>query len=248
MKKIDFSKFKAIILDIDGTLTISRDSEELSIEAITAIRKFIKKRPNIDLGIATGNTHVVAYALAKYIGLNAKKGPIISENGCILWYNGVEYDLCTDEYTRFVFKIVLEKLKDLIKPSYQHICRKFDLAFYSKINPKIVYSKVIEILKENNLLNYVDIKFSGYAFHIIPKGIDKGYAILKYCEISGIKPEEIIVIGDSETDLSMFKIAGLKVAVSNADEILKKYADIVLDKESGLGVAEFLERMLSELN
>ena len=55
----------------------------------------------------------------------------------------------------------------------------------------------------------------------------------------GINKEEVVVLGDSPNDLSMFEIAGLKIAVKNSyPEILEK-ADIITDESynSGLGKA-----------
>ncbi len=232
--------YKAIIFDVDGTLTVDRESDALSTEAIEAIRELIRRRPDMDVGLATGNCHLIAYALARYIGLNARRGPIISENGCILWYNSTEHVLCTDEHTRSAYYVILSELKDVVIPSYQSICRRYDFAFYSKLRPEEVMLRVEEVLRRYGLSDKVRALYSGYAFHVMPVGVDKGRALMRYCEIAGISPREVIVVGDSETDLPMFRVAGLRVAVANSDRALKDVADIITREPSGRGVREFI--------
>ncbi len=63
-----------------------------------------------------------------------------------------------------------------------------------------------------------------------PTGISKGKAILELCRHLGIRPEETIVIGDSDNDLSMLKAAGLPIAVyGSTDVILAAAKEVVAD-------------------
>jgi hydroxymethylpyrimidine pyrophosphatase-like HAD family hydrolase len=68
--------------------------------------------------------------------------------------------------------------------------------------------------------------------------------VRKLIELHGVKKEEVIGIGDSLTDLDMFKEVGIKVAVGNAEEELKKEADIILNLKSGEGVKELVTMIL----
>jgi hypothetical protein len=61
----------------------------------------------------------------------------------------------------------------------------------------------------------------------------------------GINPEEILAVGDSENDREFLKVAGVKVAVANAEPELKSIADYVTEKPYGDGVKEALKRFLS---
>jgi len=85
------------------------------------------------------------------------------------------------------------------------------------------------------------IRSGRYFFDILNREATKGNALLSVIEPMGIKREEVAVFGDSPNDLSMFAVAGLKIAVKNSyPEILKK-ADIITDENynSGLGKAIF---------
>ncbi|RLE51873.1 MAG: phosphoglycolate phosphatase, partial [Candidatus Methanomethylicota archaeon] len=56
---------------------------------------------------------------------------------------------------------------------------------------------------------------------------------------------KLACIGDGENDLSLFKVAGFKVAVANAVEQLKKQADYVCSLPDGEGIAEFVRKFIS---
>lgn len=69
---------------------------------------------------------------------------------------------------------------------------------------------------------------------------------LKYiADYYNIKLSEIIAIGDADNDVAMIKMCGLGIAMKNADEDTKSYADLISDftcKEGG--VSKILEKIL----
>jgi len=62
-----------------------------------------------------------------------------------------------------------------------------------------------------------------------------------------IDVNDAIAIGDSETDIPLFKAIKNNIAVSNSTEKLKKLAKIITTKKSGEGVLEGLDMMASDL-
>ena len=62
-----------------------------------------------------------------------------------------------------------------------------------------------------------------------------------------MKPDEILAVGDSENDIEFLSAAGIKVAVSNADNELKDIADYVTKQPHGDGVKEAVERYIAEI-
>lgn len=70
------------------------------------------------------------------------------------------------------------------------------------------------------------------------KGVSKGYGLQQLADRLQIKKEDIICIGDSTNDLSMFEVAGTKFAVGNALEELKEKADHVVATNDEDGVAD----------
>jgi Cof subfamily protein (haloacid dehalogenase superfamily) len=72
-------------------------------------------------------------------------------------------------------------------------------------------------------------------------GNTKGARLAQYLEQIGIKPAEIVAIGDNHNDISMIELAGLGVAMSNADEDVKRMANIATrESNDGLGIAEII--------
>jgi hypothetical protein len=104
---------------------------------------------------------------------------------------------------------------------------------------------VQKFIDENNL--NVVLTDSGYAYHINSKGIDKGSGFMEAIKMLEIDVNDTIAIGDSDTDVPLFKVVKNNIAVSNSTENLKKLAKIVTTKKSGEGVLEGLDIILSEI-
>ncbi|MCG8483223.1 MAG: Cof-type HAD-IIB family hydrolase [Clostridia bacterium] len=79
-------------------------------------------------------------------------------------------------------------------------------------------------------------------FEICGRNVTKGNAVRRFAEGMNIKPDEIICIGDNLNDISMIDYAGLGVAMGNADEAVKKAADVVTSSNDEDGVGRVLEK------
>ena len=60
-------------------------------------------------------------------------------------------------------------------------------------------------------------------------------------EIVGIKPEESIAIGDSETDVPLFDVCGYSIALGNAEDHVKASAKHSVKSNNGNGLVEALD-------
>ena len=80
---------------------------------------------------------------------------------------------------------------------------------------------------------------------LMEPGVNKWQAVKRLAESFGIKPEEIMCIGDSNNDLSMIKNAGIGVAVANAKPQVQKYAKMVTASNDNDGVALAIENILT---
>ena len=56
----------------------------------------------------------------------------------------------------------------------------------------------------------------GHAYNVLPKGLDKGRGIERFCKLRGIDPSETLAIGDSESDFLAADHVGTFVCVENA--------------------------------
>ncbi len=74
----------------------------------------------------------------------------------------------------------------------------------------------------------------------------KGLAVMAYAQKVGVSMDEVMVIGDSFNDVSMFEIARLKVAMGNAEQEIKDLADFITHSNEEDGVAFAIRKMLAE--
>lgn len=77
---------------------------------------------------------------------------------------------------------------------------------------------------------------------VMNEGVSKGNALKILAEILKINTSQIVAIGDNENDISMFKVAGLAVAMENGDKAIKEYAHVITDTNDNDGVARAIEK------
>lgn len=80
---------------------------------------------------------------------------------------------------------------------------------------------------------------------LMEPGVNKWQAVKQLAESFGIKPDEIMCIGDSNNDLSMIKNAGLGVAVANAKPQVQQCARMITASNDNDGVAIAIENVLT---
>ena len=79
---------------------------------------------------------------------------------------------------------------------------------------------------------------------VMNEGVSKGKALKLLAQMLNIDKDQIIAIGDNENDISMFKVAGLAVAMENGDKIAKEHAHIITDTNDNDGVAKVIEKYI----
>lgn len=83
----------------------------------------------------------------------------------------------------------------------------------------------------------------GY-FEVLPKGRDKGTAVLEYCRLTGTDPKDCVCFGDSGNDLGMFRVCGDGICMQNSPQELIELASYHAKGEHG--VAEGIDRLLQK--
>lgn len=76
----------------------------------------------------------------------------------------------------------------------------------------------------------------------------KGIILAKVAEKMGFEREEVLVLGDSFNDYSMFKEFPESVAMGNAIPEIKEIAKYITDTNDNLGVAKAIYKVLEEQN
>ncbi len=81
---------------------------------------------------------------------------------------------------------------------------------------------------------------------ISPPGVSKGTALSYILDMCGINPENVMAIGDNETDSTMFDVVKFPVAVANSDEATKRMAKFVTLSNEENGVVHAIRKFLEE--
>ena len=268
------NNIKAVFIDIDGTLTDSKHQiSNETIKAITRIRekgiyvilcsgrsnygvcKFSKKTNASEFAISSNGAQIYNYTTKESIYKSSvsytdlknvwnyckhKKLEIILNSENLQYGNEV---FCSDLYKN---KIVIEDISDIKKIDiYQVIINSnnfYDMKDFEKF---IVESNNLKISNycRDYLNNNTNINEPYYMF-VNNISTDKGIAVKKFLEFMNIKKKETVCFGDRERDLSMFNNCGFKVAMENADDILKQKADYITLSNNENGVANFINKYL----
>jgi len=196
---------KLLMTDVDGTLTSADDTISPAVfETVLRLGEL-----GIIVGLVSGRTLPGLDSLAHRLHIS---GPIIAENGAIarLKVNG---ELLETGYSQKPAMDALEKLKLLypgsIRGREDNAERLVDVVFYSDSVPR---EALIQHLED------IQIVDSGYIMHLMPAGISKGHTLLELLGSvghDGVAPEEVMVFGDSATDLSLFELLQHSVLIPN---------------------------------
>ncbi|MBZ2174199.1 Cof-type HAD-IIB family hydrolase [Schnuerera sp. xch1] len=131
--------------------------------------------------------------------------------------------------------------------------KSFDnpLNILNRINPKIY--KFVLIEDDTNKLSAFRKKLENVTgisvssswnnnIEVMNEGVSKGSGLEYLTEALNIDSSQVVAIGDNENDMSMFKVAGLAVAMANGDKTIREYADVITTNNDEDGVANAIER------
>lgn len=226
---------KIFAVDIDGTITENHDGQ-VSLDALEALRHM--ERLGHKVIFVSGRSSVEGYVLSVFAGTTRIT---VGENGGVVTYGPSDHKLLgnKDECMK-AFEFLKSKIPQVkIKPVFPRMTevvleRTFDIDVAKKI------------VKENNLP--VELSDSQYAFHINSRGINKARGFGEVMKMLSVSNEDVISIGDSETDVPMFKMAGFSIALGNSAENVKSCATMSVSGKAGDGVIEALEHISLKLS
>jgi hypothetical protein len=245
-------KYKALILDLDGT-TVANDIEALPSARVT--QAIQKAKEYVHVSIATSRPFYKAQAILDILQLSS---PCVFSGGAQL-YNPVSKQCLTEHY-----------LNHISIPSIVSIAKKFNLPigmsngvedalFVDDAVFKKIFGMYFPVIPPG-LTQTVEEELQmieGISIHKMPSW-EKGYESIDVTDIHatkfhgisemmhmmGIQKEEVIGVGDSSTDISLLLASGLKVAMGNAVPELKEIADFVAPSVEDDGVATVIENFI----
>ena len=249
----------AVFLDIDGTLL--SDSFRISDDNLKAIAEARAKGHMvfINTGRSWGNIPEELHKQFDLDGIISGSGAMITMDGKTVWKSSMSEEL-VGRVMRFIFDnpdywAIFEGLNKVYMISnderqlrgyehsvdtpedYKKICATDEIQVIAM--GKIVPDDFKEIFKDDLTV----FQFDTYADCVV-KGLNKAKGIEKVLELTGIKKENTIAIGDSNNDYDMLKFAGIGVAMANSQQRILDMADYITVSAKESGVARAIEKFL----
>lgn len=270
-------KYKLLVLDLDGTLTNTR-KEVTAHTRTTLIKaqeqglKIVLASGRPTYGIAPLANLL---QLDKYEGyvLSYNGGEIIDwKTGELLYKNLLDpevlpylYQCANDNHFAIVTydgEYVLTEYPDdeyVLKEALLNVMKikkvdNFLKAVQHPIAKCLIVGEptrlaVLEKEMYNHLHDRMGVfRSEPYFLELVPKGIDKAQSLAVLLKEIGMIKDEMIAVGDGFNDLSMIKYAGLGVAMSNAQEVVKENADFITLSNEEDGVAHVVEKFILSEN
>ena len=235
VKKTDFVKKRTFAVDIDGTIT-ENGGGRIHLDALEALRRLTNM--GHDVIFVTGRSSVEGFLLSVFGGTT--KIAVGENGGCITLDSNDHILLGNIEECKNAFQVIKNSIDNVkektVFPRMTEVVlqRTFDL------------DQAREIISENDL--NVGLSDSQYAYHINSSGIDKGTGFSEIMKKLSILRDDVIAIGDSATDIPLFKVAKTSVALGNASEQVKSEATMTVSSNAGDGVLEALDKLAPKLS
>jgi Cof subfamily protein (haloacid dehalogenase superfamily) len=259
-------QYKLVVLDMDGTL-LNNDHYVSSANKV-AIHRL--KTEGISLALASGRPYESIYPYVKDLGIDL---PIIAANGALIkspLLNKVNYSTALPinlakeiiEYGQenqypislyhdgelHTFNESMVKVHWDLEKLNARVINKFE---DEKDLYKIIYKNTPQKIEE--AFNHLEQKYKGKLYitrsddmylDVMNINASKGKALQQLMEMLNISSHEVLVMGNSFNDITMFEVAGLAIAMDNSPQEVKNAADFVTKSNNDDGVAYALNRYI----
>jgi len=245
-------QYKALILDVDGTLIPNKRDGMPSKKVANSIAKASKI---LHVGVATSRPYFILSHIFDHLKLS---GPSII-------VGGAQVIDTTSKKILFEKPLLKEDVIKIVKlsksSSIQLRISDGDKIYvlsekYTPQKPLQIWAHGLTLIRADNYIKKIS-NIPTVVLHKVPswkKGkvdfiithasVSKQHAILEVARILNIETHEIIGVGDGYNDFPLLMACGLKVAMGNAVEELKAIADYVAPSVEEDGVADVIERFV----
>lgn len=259
---------KLIVTDMDGTLL--NDDHSMSDRNREALRKAIDN--GVPVIIATGKTRtsnesVIAALNLDTPGIYVQGLIIFNADGSVRHQQTLDPDMARRVIT-FVeqrgYKVMaysgnrllikadddeLNAIANYHEPMPEPVGPLVNILNTQPIHKLLIFStpkklKALRFQLEKQLDGRAALTSTNVmnTLEVLPAGASKGKALKVLLHEMGIDPKNVMAIGDGENDIEMVKLAGLGIAVGNANPKLLAIADDIVSSNNDHGVAEAIEK------
>lgn len=250
------SGFKALIIDVDGTLMLSKRDALPTNEVTEAVKKAAEI---LHVGIATQRAVPNTIPIIKHLNLN---GPSIVAGGALI-LDSKTFKIIKEEIIEYgslnkAIEIMKEyKLKYGSPFSIQdsevgdqewtqsYIPKKPFATFIGNLDFEVAVELETKLSEIPNIAVHKVTPWAGKFGVVVTAALaTKQHGIFEVAKILGIKADEIIGVGDGYNDFPLLMACGLKVAMGNAVEELKAIADYIAPTVEEDGVVDVINKFI----
>lgn len=254
---------KIAFFDIDGTI-LDHD-KKIPDSAKQAINQL--KEKGIKVAIATGRTPSMITEIAEELGITTAvtcNGSYVIHGGEAIFKNPIDAK-SVDEMIKFgiernhslsisnAYERGFTKVNEHVEKVYGESFGESAFTIFGEDTNFHFENEIYHMMSfhEGDSLNLYIEKFPNAhfvpchesVFDIIPKGGSKALGIQKLVEHLGLKLESTYAFGDGLNDVEMLQAVGTSVAMGNAVDELKGYADYVTDDVAEDGLYNALKHL-----
>jgi len=245
-------KYKAIILDLDGTIIPNSMNGMPSMKVKKAIRK---AQSQVHVCIATSRSLFKMLHIVKY--LNIQSPCIINgstqiydpQSNTFIWERYLKKSQVRDIQKVFHTHSVPLLISDGITAAYVKNLDSFNFilsVYCNGIEKKLASKIILELQKIPGIYirRFMSWREGKVGIEITDAYVSKKHGIEYLCSLLHIHPEEIIGVGDGYNDYPLLSACGLKVAMGNAVDEVKAIADYIAPSVDEDGVAHVIEKFI----
>ena len=268
--------YQLLVLDLDGTLTNSKKeitppTRQALIEIQEAGKKVVLASGRPTMGVAPLARELNLADYGSYI-LSFNGGRITDCRTGELIYN----KLLPAEYIAPIYETACKYPVDILAYGEHSIYSGIAPNMYSESEAFINHVKIDRLVdfvgfvsaQENNkflitgepdvierLRQEMLFKFRGelniycsepYFLEIMPQNIDKAFSLQNLLVSLNLTKEEMICCGDGHNDLTMIQLAGLGVAMANAQPLVLENADYITKSNNEDGVLHVINQFMRD--
>ncbi|MDF2699645.1 MAG: Cof-like hydrolase [Haloplasmataceae bacterium] len=245
---------KHIFCDLDGTLL--KESTYIDEEDINALKE--AERNGYSISIATGRLDYEVKSILDNYGFNGFRvsqngGVVFDHNDQLVHqvelemldvkkilneltsFNVITFYQTPNSYIveeRLPLVIEFEKTQKYIKyHENRNIKNELDqqnivtISIWAYKDENIKIKKYLDTVLPSHIVSYISSSYTLDITHVVNS---KGNAINKLCMLNNISLEDIVVIGDSHNDISMFELTKNSYVMNEANDEVKSYASFVV--------------------
>lgn len=262
-------KISAVVSDVDGTLVrVDKSLSDLNRLAVTALRDrnirfaLVSSRPprgligvikalEVDTVVAGFNGAVVATPDLRPLETHWLEPDLARRTVADLRAEDVDVSVFSDlswylqhpDTARVAQEVVTVQFKPTVVTDYDAVLDRVGKIVGVSDAPGLL-SRCEARLRADLTDRANVVRSQTYNLDITARGADKGAAVRAIARHLDVPLSEILVIGDAENDVAMFRVAGFTVAMGNAETAVQQAADAVTGTNDRDGFAQAMDRFV----